>query len=266
MARPLRIEFPGALYHVMSRGNERRRIARDDVDRHKRLEWLRRTVEAFGWRLHAFVLMPNHEHLFVQTPEANLSAGMHDLNSGYVGYFNRRHRRVGHLFQGRFKAHLVQEEGYYLEVSRYIHLNPVRAGLVRRPEDYPFSSYPGYRWPSRQVEWVCYAEVLHEFASDPRAARRAYRRFVEAGVDLPPPSPFAEAVEGVLVGATAFVDRVRRLLGERPPDADTPALESLRPRPTLESIVAAVAEHFGCDCEPWKPGRRTDDVARAAAA
>ena len=107
MARPLRIEFPGALYHVMSRGNERRAIVRDDRDREKRLEWLRRTVEDYGWRLHAFVLMTNHDHLFVETPRPNLSAAMQFLNGGYTSAFNRRHRRVGHLLQGRFKAQLI---------------------------------------------------------------------------------------------------------------------------------------------------------------
>ena len=106
MARPLRIELAGGLYHVMSRGNERRAIVRDDADRQRRLDWLQRTVETYGWRLHAFVLMTNHEHLFLETPEPNLSAGMHLLNGSYTGYFNVRHRRAGHLFQGRFKAHL----------------------------------------------------------------------------------------------------------------------------------------------------------------
>lgn len=147
MARPLRIEYSGALYHVMSRGNARKAIVRDDVDREKRLDWLRRTVETYGWRLHAFVLMDNHDHLFVETPEANLSAGMQFLNGGYSSYFNRRRRRSGHLFQGRFKAQLIEEEGYFLEVSRYIHLNPVRAKRIP-PEKYPWSSYPGYVHPA----------------------------------------------------------------------------------------------------------------------
>ena len=101
MARPLRIEFAGALYHVISRGNERAAAVRDDSDRQKRLHWLRRTVETYGWRVHAFVLMSNHEHLFLETPEANLSAGMQFLNGSYTSYFNSRHRRAGHLFQGR---------------------------------------------------------------------------------------------------------------------------------------------------------------------
>ena len=127
MARPLRILFPDALYHVISRGDNRRAIVRDDQDRGKRLEWLERTVEQHGWKLHAFVLMDNHEHLFVQTPRPNLPQGMKLLNASYTQYFNKRHRRCGHLFQGRYKSFLVEEDGYFSELSRYIHLNPVRA-------------------------------------------------------------------------------------------------------------------------------------------
>jgi len=111
MTRPLRMECPGALYHVMSRGNERRDVVRDDADREKRLDWLRRTVDVYGWGLHAFVLMTHHDHLFVETPAANLSVGMRHYNGSYTGYFNRRHRRSGHLFQGRFQGHLIKEEG-----------------------------------------------------------------------------------------------------------------------------------------------------------
>ena len=127
LARPLRIQFPGAVYHVISRGNERKPIVRDDDDRENRADWLQCAVETYGWHLFAFVLMTNHEHLFLKTPEPNLSAGMQYLNGSYASCFNRRYRRAGHLFQGRFKGHLVEEEGYFLEVSRYIHLNRVRA-------------------------------------------------------------------------------------------------------------------------------------------
>ncbi len=129
MARPLRIEFPGALYHVMSRGNERQDIVRDEADREERLDWLMRTVVTYGWRLHAFVLMTNHEHLFVETPEASLSAGMQFLNGSYTGYFNRRHGRAGHLFRGRFKGHLIEEDGCFLKVKRL----PERKRLRGRP-------------------------------------------------------------------------------------------------------------------------------------
>jgi len=266
MARPLRIQFPGALYHVMSRGNERRAIVRDDADRQRRLDWLCRTVETCGWRLHAFVLMTNHDHLFVQTPEANLSAGMQFLNGSYTSYFNRRHRRAGHLFQGRFKGHLIDEAGYYVEVSRYIHLNPVRAKLVERPQQWPWSSYGGYHRASRALPWVSYDAVLGEFARDPAVARRAYRRFVQAGVKQRPKSPFLDALGGLLVGSGEFLTRIQRLLDDEPADRERPQLEQVRRRPSLEEIVAAVDEHFGEDRSRWSPGRRNDDASRAVAA
>ena len=266
MARPLRIEFPGALYHVISRGNERNRIVRDDVDREKRLDWLRRTVESYGGRLHAFVLMNNHDHLFVETPEANLSAGMQYLNGSYTSYFNRRHRRVGHLLQGRFKAHLIEEQGYFREVSRYIHLNPVRAKIVDRPEAYRFSSYPGYVRATRSLAWVTYGRVLGEFGRQATVARRAYGRFVRAGVAEPPRRPFAEARGSLLLGSEKFVDRMRRLLDDRPDDVALPQLAPLRCRPSLDRIVATVADHFGDDPSQWQAGRRVDGAGRAVAA
>lgn len=266
MARPLRIEFPGALYHVMSRGNERKPIVRDDADRQKRLEWLRRTVERYGWRLHGFVVMRNHDHVFVETPEANLSAGMQYLNGSYTSYFNRRHRRSGHLLQGRFKGHLIEGQGYFLEVSRYIHLNPVRAKAVARPEDYRWSSCEGYVRASGAVPWVTYARVLGEFGRKGTAARRAYAGFVRAGTREPPPSPFKGAVGGLLVGSARFVATMRGLLGERPDDDALPELAALRPRPALERIVETVAAHFGQDASRWQPGRRVDNAGRAVAA
>lgn len=266
MARPLRIEFAGAIYHVMSRGNARQEIVMDDADREKRLDWLRRTVETYGWRLHAFALMPNHDHLFVETPEPNLSAGMQYLNGSYASYFNCRHRRSGHLFEGRFKGHLIEEEGYFLEVSRYIHLNPVRAKMVARPEQYPWSSYRGYQRASRTVEWVRYDRVLGAFATAPSLARRAYTRFVRAGIEEPPPSPFAGALEGMLLGSDAFVARVRGLLDDRPTDRSIPQLEHIRSRPALDKIVRVVGEHFGQDPTVWSPGRRSDNASRAVAA
>jgi len=266
MARPLRIQFPGALYHVISRGNDRRPIVRDDADRRRRLDWLHRTVETYGWHLYAFVLMGNHEHLFLQTPEPNLAAGMQFLNGSYTSYFNRRHGRAGHLFEGRYRGHLIEEEGHYREVSRYIHLNPVRARLVRRPEDWTWGSCPGYRWAGRGLQWVSYGRLLREFGGGQSEARRAYLRFVRAGVADPPRSPFADAVGGLLVGSEVFVERIQRLLEGRPVDKSLPQLEKLRRRPALKEIAAAVAAHFGHDAAQWQPGTRSDDASRAVAA
>src|SRR5687767_13788050 len=137
MARPLRIEFAGALYHVTARGNARMPIFDDDADRRNFLSVLEQVLDRSGWLLHAYCLMGNHYHLMVETMQANLSAGMRQLNGVYTQRFNRRHERVGHLFQGRFKAILVERDSYLLELCRYVVLNPVRAGMVKRVQDYP---------------------------------------------------------------------------------------------------------------------------------
>jgi putative transposase len=267
MARPLRIELAGGLYHVMSRGNERRAIFRDDDDRQRRLDWLQRTVETYGWRLHAFVLLGNHDHFFLETPEPNLSAGMHLLNGSYTGYFNVRHRRVGHLFQGRFKAHLVEEDGYFTEISRYLHLNPVRARLARSPDEWKWSSYPGYCRSRAALAWVTYERVLGEFGGMGVESRRNYCRFVEAGIAEPPDAPWNNAFGGLLVGSESFAMRVRGLLGNRERDRELPQLQPLRGRPSLERIVAVVAERLGClPADEWASGRRSDDIGRAAVA
>ena len=171
MARPLRIEYEDALHHVISRGDNRRRIVWDDADRKKRLAWLERVVGEFGWVLHSFCLMTNHEHLFVQTPHANLGPGMKLLNAAYTQYINKRHRRCGHLFQGRYKAHLVENEGHYAELSRYIHLNPVRAKTmseVTDPADYRWSSFRGYVRKRDRQPWMTYERVLADFGPGPR--------------------------------------------------------------------------------------------------
>jgi putative transposase len=265
MARPLRVEFAGALYHLMSRGNERRAIVRDDADRGRRLDWLRRTVETYGWRLHAFVLLTNHDHLFVETPEANLCAGMQYFNGSYSSYFNRRHRRAGHLFQGRFRGHLIEEDGYFLEVSRYIHLNPVRAGLVQRPADWAWSSCAGYCQARRALPWVTYGRVLGEFGAGD-IARRQYGRFLDAGIAKPPSSPFADAMGGLLVGSQRFVERLQDLIAKRRDEAELPQLKRLRRRPAIAQIAAATAEQLGGDPALWRPGSRSDDLGRAAAA
>jgi len=145
MPRRLRIEFEGAIYHVMARGNARQKIVRDDADRRRLIDGLEHTVVRHGWEVLCYVVMGNHLHLMVKTPRPNLGAGMQSFLSGYAIWAGRRWRRLGHLFQGRYRAEMIEDESYYWTVSRYVHLNPVRAGLVRRPEQWEWSSYPGYR-------------------------------------------------------------------------------------------------------------------------
>ena len=140
MARPLRIVYRGAFYHVAARGNERRKIFLSGADYAKFLAYLGDALCKYGVVLHAYALMGNHYHLVVETPEANLSAFVHALNSAYTTYFNVKRKRWGHLFQGRYKSIVIEKDAYLVELSRYVHLNPVRAGVVQKPEDYGLSS------------------------------------------------------------------------------------------------------------------------------
>jgi len=266
MARPLRIEFAGAIYHVTARGNERRAIVRDDVDRLKWLSVVERTVDRHGWRVFAFALMDNHFHVFLQTPQPDLSAGMAHLNGSYAGYFNARHGRVGHLMQGRFKSILVEEQGYWLELGRYVHLNPVRAGLARRPEDWPWSSYVGYHRPGRRLDWVCYERVLAEFGGDTPAGRRAYRQYVAEGLERKLDDPLSKAVHGLVLGSDAFVATIRRLVGHRAEDGELPALRLLKRPADMGAVATAVTGRMGGDPANWQAGRRCDDISRAVAA
>ena len=173
---------------------------------------------------------------------------------------------MGHLFQGRFKGHLIEDEGYFLEVSRYIHLNPVRARLVERPDVWPWGSCPGYVRATRRLGWITYGRVLGEFGRAASEARRGYARFLRTALQDPPASPFEGAFRGLLLGSSAFVDRVQHMLDERPDDPDVTELRLLRPRPPLDRIASTVAEHFQATPSDWAPGRRCNHAARAVAA
>jgi putative transposase len=182
MARPLRIEYDGALYHVTSRGNERKAIFRDDDDRLIFLDALQKVNERFNWKCHAYCLMNNHYHLIIETPDGNLSKGMRQLNGVYTQEFNRRHHRVGHVFQGRYKSILIDKESYLLEVSRYVVLNPVRAKAVKRPEDWKWSSYRGTAGIEKPHKCIAPDWILGQFGAKRRQAERKYRAFVVAGI------------------------------------------------------------------------------------
>jgi hypothetical protein len=209
--------------------------------------------------------MGNHFHLHLRTPVPNLSSGMHDLNSGYASAFNRRHRRCGSLFQGRFKAILVENESYSLELTRYIHLNPVRARVVERAEDYYWSSYQDYLARRKTPPWLDWETVVGRLARSRSRARSTYQRFVEAGLSEPSRSPLAAAVGGMFLGTNHWVDRWRRHLSEEPPRDGVPVHRRLAWRPTLHDIVAVVSEAF--DVEPTKllKSRRHGNEGRSAA-
>ena len=238
----------------------------DDRDREKWLAVVERSARACRWLVFAFALMDNHFHLFLQTPEANLSRGMQRICGGYATWFNLRHRRAGHLFQGRFRAVLVEAEGHWLELSRYVHLNPVRAGLATTPEGWRWSSFRGYRRKGERLDWIDYGRVLGEFGGDTPSGTRAYSGFVSAGVGRVIESPLAAAVHGVVLGSEQFVERVRLMIEGRPSDREVPSLERLRGRPSLVEVIEATAKHFGADRSSWRTGSRSDDLVRAVAA
>ena len=212
MARPLRVEYEDALYHVTSRGNEKSPIYKDDHDRCDFIERLAIVVEQYTWVLYAYCLMDNHYHLLVRTPKANLSRGMRQLNGIYAQRFNFRHERVGHLFQGRFKAILIKDEARLLAVARYVVLNPVRAGTVTDPGDWRWSSYQGTAGIGVQPGFLDVDELLAVFSEDRKSAREQYAAFVQGGVGEE--SPLSDARGGIIVGDGRAVEvTVARLMG-----------------------------------------------------
>jgi putative transposase len=266
MPRRLRIEFEGAIYHVMARGNARQDIVHDDDDHRRVLADLERVVGRFGWELLAFVVLSNHLHVVLKTPRPNLAKGMQAFLSGYAQWSARRRGRSGHLFQGRYRAEMIEDESYYWTVSRYVHLNPVRAGLVARPEEWEWSSYPGYRQPKRRFSWVAYDALLRAWRGDRGGNDPAsdYIRFVEAGLEQPPTSPFREAFGGWVLGSARFVGQLRARAG---PVVADPAAREARPLAALdpEVICNAVVDYYGLDASALM--RRHDPhLARAVAA
>jgi putative transposase len=174
MSRPLRIELAGGLYHVTSRGDRREDIYSSDADRLQWLAILAEVCEQFNWRCHAWCQMTNHYHLVVETPEANLAQGMRQLNGVYTQYVNRTHRRIGHVFQGRYKAILVERDAYLVELSRYVVLNPVRAGMVSLPGEWPWSSWGAMMGQTPSPEWLETRWLLRQFSEDEVRARKVY--------------------------------------------------------------------------------------------
>jgi len=207
MARPLRIEYPGAVYHVTCRGNARQNIFKGNKDRDYFLDLLTRIRDRFRWLCHAYCLMDNHYHLVIETPDANLAKGMRQLNGMYTQHYNWRHQKTGHVFQGRYKAIIVDKDAYLLELCRYVVLNPVRAHAVDRPEDWKWSSYRATAGiddalPLLTTEWL-----LAQFSDTRKRACGLYRKFVGKGIAGA--SPWEELKGQVFLGDTSFIEQVK---------------------------------------------------------
>ena len=234
MSRPLRLVYPGAVYHITSRGNAQAAIFLDDEDRDSFLAVLAGCVARFGWVCHAYCLMDNHYHLIIETPDANLSAGMRQLNGVYTQRFNRRHRRSGHVFQGRFKAIAVERDSYLLELCRYVALNPVRAKMVQDVSEYAWSSYPATMGGVPAPSWLQTDWVLSQFGKNRKAARRRYMEFVADGVGNA--SPWGQLKGQIVLGSDRFVDELRSLLVETSVLKEVPSAQRLMNRPSLTSL------------------------------
>jgi putative transposase len=241
MARPLRLEFPGALYHVTARGNAQQPIFLDDTDRQHFLRLLGREIQQQHWRCYVYCLMNNHYHLVLETPEPNLSGGLKRLHGTYSQWFNRRHQRVGHVLQGRFKGLLVEKEPYLQELCRYVVLNPVRAHLVVDAGAWAWSSYRATVGTQDVPEWLDVAAVHDLFDHDHGRARRAYRQFVSAGVHQP--SPWGHVTGQIFLGDPAFLQRMERLVQGKPL-ANVPTAQTKPTRLSPEAVLQHVAATY----------------------
>lgn len=234
MARPLRIEFPGAVYHITSRGNERKAIFCNDHDREAFLNTLHRVTVRYNWLCHTYCLMDNHYHLIIETPDANLSIGMRQLNGVYTQMFNKHHERVGHLFQGRFKGVVVQKDSHLLEACRYVVLNPARAKIVENPCQWKWSSYLATAGllkahPCLTVNWI-----LGQFALKRKEAESAYRKFVKEGIMTD--SIWKDLKAQSLLGEGDFVEKLMGHVKGRQHIVEIPKSQRFMHRPALESL------------------------------
>ena len=234
MARPLRIQYPGAVYHITSRGNEKKAVYKDDQDRDAFLRTLQQVNKRYHWICHAYCLMDNHYHLVIETPDGNLSFGMRQLNGVYTQLFNARRQRSGHLLQGRYKAILIQKDTHLLEVCRYVVLNPVRAGLKKRPEDWKWSSYlatagrePAH--PSLTTDWA-----LSQFGKPRGKAEEEYREFVRKGIGG---GSIWEEVKGqAILGGEKFVEKLSEHLRKHKDIPEIPKSQRYANRPGLKQL------------------------------
>lgn len=234
MTRPLRIEFDGALYHVTSRGNARGPVFITDTDRVLFLDILKKTCERFNWLCHAYCLMDNHYHLVIETPDGNLSKGMRQRNGVYTQSFNKRHQRVGHVFQGRYKAIIIQKEGYLLQVSRYVVLNPVRAKIVESPEEWKWSSYRGTVGRERPHAVLTTDWILKQFGKHREQARKNYKEFVMSGIGSE--SLWKEVKGQSLLGGEDFVQKLINSVKGREEIKEIPRQQRFIGRPCLETL------------------------------
>jgi len=259
MSRPLRLEYPGAFYHITSRGNAQADIFLCDNDRDIFVRLLRDEIDQQGWICYAWCLMNNHYHFLIETPEANLSRGMQRLNGRYTQGFNRRHGRVGHVFQGRYKAILVEKEVHLLELCRYIVLNPVRAGMVNEVSQWEWSSYQQTSSMGGGQQWVATDQVLGLFSDQAEVGMEMYRQFVADGVA---DRPWKKLRGQIFLGNEDFLSRNQAMLSRKASNASI-SLAQLHPtRPTSMQVLKDLAKAYSLEPQQVLDRRVNRDAYR----
>ena len=240
MARPIRLEFPNALYHVMSRGNGGENIFIEDADKLAFLGLFEELQARYDVICYAYCLMDNHYHLLIETPKANLSQVMRGLNGRYTKYFNKTFQRMGHVFQGRYKAIIVQKDSYLLELSRYIVLNPVRAGLINNPENYTWSSYCASIGQCVCPEWLFADNLLAAFHNQREEAIRLYQEYVSQGIG----QPFSgKVMQQTYLGNEAFIDHVQKHISTEQSDSVHITKRSKKsPKKPIDEIISTASD------------------------
>ncbi|MGD2100533.1 MAG: transposase [Desulfobacterales bacterium] len=245
MARPLRITYPGAFYHVTSRGNEKKPIFKSLSDREKFLFYLESATRRYEAIIHAYCLMGNHYHLLLETPSGNLSQIMHHINGAYTTYFNTKRQRAGHLLQGRFKAILVDMDEYSKELSRYIHLNPIRAKIVDKLQHYRWSSYLDYIGKRKPPAWLERDFILGYFGKKTSIAEKNYREFIDTKLGQKCNSPLTDVVGSAVLGSADFVSEIKkRFIEGKKTNRDLPAIRALSSKPRITEIIKEVESAF----------------------
>ena len=234
MARPLRIEYPGAVYHITNRGNDKKAVFKDDTDRETFLNILAHVNKRYHWLCHAYCLMDNHYHLLVETSDGNLALGMRQLNGVFTQARNKRYNKTGHLFQGRYKAILIQKDSHLLEVCRYVVLNPVRARMVERPEDWKWSSYCATAGKERPHPCLTTDWVLGQFSRTRVRAEKEYRQFVKWGIGQE--TIWREVKGQSILGEDEFVVRLADHLNRHKDIPEIPKSQRFANRPELDKI------------------------------
>jgi REP element-mobilizing transposase RayT len=252
MARPMRIEYEGAFYHVTSRGNERKEIFRVKEDYERFKHYISEAQDKYDFLLHGYVLMTNHYHLILETNKANLHQIMHYLNGSYTTYFNRSNGRSGHLFQGRYKGVVIDVDNYLLELSRYLHLNPVRAGMVKRPEEYAHSSYRSYIGLGKKKEGIVTRDRIWGMISGGRRrATQKYRRYVEEGMKKESRNPLKNLYGGAILGSGEFVQELLRSKGpKKVKDEEISYRRQFKATKKIEDVIVDLSSYF--DVQPSK--------------